>query len=142
VVDVLPTLCGLLAIAPPAGVHLDGADLTPVLLRGGEGFQRTQPLFWHLQRSRPIVALRDGRWSLTADPAYELSSDNLFREAWIPVIRSGGYTGWQLFDLDADPGQKRNVADEHPQVLERLQAELLRINASVMADATDWHLAK
>jgi arylsulfatase A len=141
-VDVLPTLCGLLRIAPPAGVHLDGSDLSPLLRpEPGRVFTRHQPLFWHLQKSRPIVALRDGRWALTADPDFELSTDNMFREAWIPAIKSGGYRNWQLFDLETDPGQKSNVAAAKPEVLARLQRQLLQINASVMADGADWHLA-
>ncbi len=138
-VDVLPTLCGLLGIEPPADVQLDGADLTPLLRGEGEqSFTRPQPLFWHLYKSRPIVALRDGRYSLVAEPDYELSTDNLFREAWIPQIREGGYTNYQLFDLEADPGQQHNLADAHPEVLARLQAALLKINASIMAEAVEW----
>ena len=139
-VDLLPTVCGLFGIEPPAGVHLDGSDLT-ALLRSDSGseFVRHQPLFWHLQKSRPIVALRDGRWSLTADPDYELSTDNMFQEEWIPVIKSGGYTNWQLFDLEADPSQEKNLAGENPEVLARLKEQLLKINASVMADGSDWH---
>lgn len=141
IVDLLPTLCGLLGIDPPVGVHLDGSDLTPLLNTevGGE-FSRHQPLFWHLQKSRPIVALRDGRWSLTADPDYELSTNNMFQEAWIPTIKAGGYTNWQLFDMETDPSQKTNVADANSEVLSRLKAELLEINASIMADGPDWHL--
>lgn len=140
-VDLLPTVCGLLRIAPPAGVHLDGSDLAPLLRpENGHAFTRHQPLFWHLQKARPIVAVRDDRWSLTADPDYKLSTENMFREAWIPAIKSGGYRNWQLFDLEADPGQKTNVAAAKPEIVERLKAQLLRINASVMADGADWHL--
>jgi len=140
-VDVLPTVCGLLRIAPPAGVFLDGSDLSPLLRpENGRTFTRHQPLFWHLQKSRPIVALRDGRWSLTADPDYELSTENMFREAWIPALKSGGYQNWQLFDLEADPSQQTNLADTQPAVLARLKAHLLRINASVMAEGANWHL--
>lgn len=141
VVDVLPTICGLLAVAPPQ-VHLDGSDLSPLLRPSERSFTRHQPLFWHLQKSRPIVALRDGRWSLTANPAYELSTNNLFRETWIPLIRSGGYTNWQLFDLERDPGQQHNLAAEQPEELARLKAVLEHINTSVMQDATDWNVAK
>lgn len=139
-VDLLPTVCGLLGLPPPPGVHLDGADLSPLLdAKSSRTFERPQPLFWHLQKARPIVALRDDRWSLTADPDFELSTDNMFQEAWIPAIKSGTYTNWQLFDLEADPSQQRNLAATHPDVLARLKARLLAINASVMADGTDWH---
>jgi arylsulfatase A len=141
-VDIVPTVCGLLGLAPPAGVHLDGSDLAPLLRTAGQpaAFRRHQPLFWHLQKSRPIVALRDGPWSLTADPDFELSTDNMFREAWIPALKTGTYRNWQLFNLETDPGQQTNLADTQPAVLARLKAQLLAINASVMADGADWHL--
>ena len=45
VVDLLPTLCGLIGIDKPEGVHLDGSDLAP-LLTGSGSFKRHQPLFW------------------------------------------------------------------------------------------------
>ena len=34
-IDLLPTVCGLLGIDKPEGVHLDGSDLTPLLTRTG-----------------------------------------------------------------------------------------------------------
>lgn len=137
IVDILPTVCGLLGIDPP-GAHLDGSDLAPILTGKG-GFTRHQPLFWHLQKSRPMVAMRDGNWSLVADPDYEMSTDNMFQEKWIPAIKKGGYTNWQLFDLSKDPGQTMDVAPENPEVLSELKEKLLGINASIMADGADWH---
>ncbi len=139
-VDLLPTICGLLGLPKPEGVHLDGSDLSPLLTGRKSGFQRHQPLFWHLQKSRPIVAMRSGKYSLVADPDYELSTSNTFQEAWIPAIKKGGYTNFQLFDLEADPNQTKNLAQEQPELVGRLKKQLLEINASVMADGEDWHL--
>jgi arylsulfatase A len=136
-VDVLPTLCGLLDLEKPAGVHLDGTDLSALLTGKGE-IHREQPLFWHLQKSRPIVAMRDGDYSLVAGPDYELSTDNMFQEAWIPAIRKGGYKNYELYDLKQDPNQTTNLASQRPELLETLKKKLLEINASVMADGTDW----
>ncbi len=138
-VDVLPTVCGLLGLEKPAGVHLDGSDLSPLLRGDAAAFSRHQPLFWHLQKSRPIVAMRDGDWSLVAEPDYELSTNNLFQEAWIPTIKAGAYSGWQLFNLRTDPAQTTDLAGQQPDRLARMKARLLEINASVMADGTDWH---
>ena len=138
-VDILPTVCGLLHIPSPQNVHLDGSDLSSILT--GEGsFRRHQPLFWHLQKSRPIVALRDGRYSLVADPDFELSTNNMFQEEWIPLLKKGKYKNFRLYDLREDPGQTTDVSAENPKVLKRLQSELLRINSSIMADGYDWHL--
>ncbi|QDV42407.1 Arylsulfatase [Stieleria neptunia] len=137
-VDVLPTLCGLLQIDPPAGRHLDGSDLSAVLTGQPEKFNRHQPLFWHLQKSRPIVAMRDGDYSLVAAPDYELSTNNMFQEAWIADIRSGGYRDFQLFDLKNDPRQQHDLSQDRPEIVARMKQKLLDINASVMADGTDW----
>ncbi|MHC4119951.1 MAG: sulfatase-like hydrolase/transferase [Planctomycetota bacterium] len=190
-VDLLPTVCGLLGIAPPRGVHLDGCDLSPLLTGRADKFTRHQPLFWLLPASGPTVAIRDGAYSLAAYRDYRLARDtermntlvkqidetlsnngtlaeeirgstlqqqmfegfkdkeaeklrgryirlHMFQEAWIPAIRSGGYTRYQLFNLADDPGQQTDVSSEHPDVVARLKKELLDINASVMADAPEW----
>jgi arylsulfatase A len=67
-VDVLPTLCGLLSLEPLQDRAIDGSDLSPLLKGEPDKFKRHQPLFWHLQKSRPIVAMRDGDFSLGGQP--------------------------------------------------------------------------
>lgn len=139
-VDVLPTICGLLELEKPMSIRLDGSDLTPILTGDGDRFARDQPLFWHLQKARPIVALRDGDFSLVADPDYELSTSNMFQEEWIPRIKKGSYRNYRLYNLASDPGQQQDIAADSPEVLARMKQSLLEINASIMADAPDWHL--
>ena len=62
VVDLLPTLCGLIGIDKPKGVHLDGSDLSPLLTKSGE-FTRHQPLFW---MSEANMVMRVGDHTLFA----------------------------------------------------------------------------
>jgi arylsulfatase A len=181
-VDLLPTICGLLGIDKPA-VHLDGADLSPVLTQQGT-FERAQPLFWIAAGYR--VTLRDGRYTLMGHRDYELPSDyatrdrllremarmagidenveNLlsrvlnstftspeynrirnevvrlitFQESWIPIIKSGGYRRFELYDLVADPKQTTDISSQNPGITARLKETLLALNKSVMADAPDW----
>jgi len=83
--------------------------------------------------------MRDGDYSLVADRAYELST-NLFQEAWIPKIKSGTYTNYRLFNLRQDPGQTTDLSEQMPEKLDAMKRQLLRINASIMADGPDWHL--
>ncbi|MCH1495096.1 MAG: sulfatase-like hydrolase/transferase [Rubripirellula sp.] len=73
-VDLLPTICGVTGIAPPP-VHLDGADISPLLdqdlnddnsLQTTASFDRAQPLMWYLPLSGPTVAIRDGRFNMVA----------------------------------------------------------------------------
>jgi len=191
-IDLLPTVCGLLGIDKPKGVHLDGCDLSGLLTGRAEKFTRHQPLFWLLPASGPAIAIRDGNYSLVGYRDYEFPRDrkkmaalkrqieatlrkngtlddeirgstlqqqmfegfkdqeaeklrgqyirlNMFNESWIPSIKTGTYARFQLFDLANDPSQNRDVSKQHPEVFDRLKQQLLKINASVMADAPDWH---
>jgi arylsulfatase A len=61
-VDLLPTLCGLIGIDKPEGVHLDGSDLAPLLTKSGN-FARHQPLFWTSESS---MVMRVGDHTLFA----------------------------------------------------------------------------
>ena len=189
-IDLVPTVCGLLEIEPPNDVFLDGSDLTPVLTNRKSEFTRHQPLFWLLPASNPPIAIRDGKYAMVGFKDYELrkpteemekvfkqiqalvpdiaSADsgdggfrsrmfsgtfanrdaerlrhvylglNTFRESWIPLIKSGSYGDFELYDLYKDPSQKTDIAAQHPDIVARLKKELLAINASVVADAPDW----
>jgi arylsulfatase A len=139
-IDVLPTVCGLLGIAPP-DVHLDGADISGLLKQKGS-FNRHQPLFWHLQRSKPIAAMRDGDYSLVAERDYDLTLDNMFEESWIPTIKSGTYTNFQLYNLEEDREQTTDISASYPKIVARMKEQLIAINNSIMADGPDWHLAR
>ena len=190
VVDLLPTVCGLLGIDKPEGIHLDGTDISPLLTIRGNEFARHQPLYWHLPSGNPSLAIRDGNYSMVAYRDYEFPRDraaivqvekeieevlrkanspelvpwvertdyfykvfknkdaerlrskfmrlNVFQESWIPVLKSGSYHRFQLFDLAADPTQKVDVSKQYPKVFSRLKRQLLKVNASVMAEAPDW----
>ena len=61
----------------------------------------------------PDLAIRDGKWKLLCE--YDGSDAN-------------------LYDLIADPGEKRNLAGEQPQVVQRLTRELLAWHAQMPAD--------
>jgi arylsulfatase A len=74
-VDLLPTICGLTGIKKPEGVHLDGADLSPLLAGKEADFKRRQPLTWHSPTSQPIVAIRDGKYSLVGYRKMEYPRD-------------------------------------------------------------------
>ena len=73
-VDLLPTICGLIGIDKPKDVHLDGADLSPLLTERGK-FQRTQPLFWLSPSSGHLATLREGDYTLMGYRGYQLPSD-------------------------------------------------------------------
>jgi len=186
-IDLLPTICGLAGIDKPKGVHLDGADLSPLLVEKGT-FKRSQPMIWLAPSSGHLATLREGNYTLMGYRGYKLPSNqagknellqqmarlagidpstpNLgsrvtnttfsspeykrlksefvrlrtFQEAWIPTIKAGGFRGFALYDLKADPLQKKDISKQRPEVTNRLKKKLLTLYKDVMADAPDWHL--
>jgi hypothetical protein len=61
-----------------------------------------------------------------------------FQEAWIPAIKSGGFSRFALYDLKADPLQKKDISGQRQKVTNRLKKKLLTLYKDVMADAPDW----
>ena len=104
----------------------DSVNLLPYL-RGEIEEAPHEYLFW---RSLPNAAVRSGKWKLwrvdltDQDPASVLSRGGrlLAEEDYPPVSAHGQIT--VLHDLEADVGERANVADQHPEVVERLGAAL------------------
>ena len=80
-VDVLPTICGLAGIDQPKNVQLDGTDLSPLLKTDANHFARQQPLTWHSPTSQPVLAIRDGKYSMVAWRNKEYPKDHTKIEA-------------------------------------------------------------
>ncbi|MCB9383442.1 MAG: arylsulfatase [Bryobacterales bacterium] len=106
--DILPTLCAILGVEPPA--QLDGKSLWP-LLEEGEGESPHERLFHVWDRHRPTT--KRG-WSVT-EPRWKLT-----------------YEG--LYDLEADRGEKHDVSGEHPEVAKRLHKAFVSWLAEVTKD--------
>lgn len=114
-VDFVPTLCALTGAALPPGYASDGEDLSPAFR--GESPVRSRPLLWEYGRDAtcfrfpadpgdrsPNLAIRDGQWKL--------------------LIQADGHKA-ELYDLSADARETNNVADDHPEVVQRLTAQVL-----------------
>ena len=99
--DLFPTMLGI-ADAPPPEKSLDGLDLSPVLFEKRE--LPSRDLFWRYRKQK---AVRRDRWKLVVE------AEKTF-----------------LFDLKNDLGERRNIAEEKPEIV----AELLQALASWEAD--------
>ncbi len=111
----------------------DSVNLLPYL-RGEIEEPPHEYLYW---RSLPNAAVRSGKWKLwrvdltDQDPASVLSRGGrlLPEEDYPPVSVHGQVT--VLHDLEADIGERENVADQHPEVVERLEAALANWEAEL-----------
>ena len=101
------------------GVWMQGRSLTPRLL--GQEDSGDGPTY---ARSEAGYAT-EGRWQkIVRDERYKLIyAPYLSDQRWIGGGRDKYFA---LFDLTEDPAETVNLADERPEILERLQEEMIR----------------
>lgn len=116
-IDLAPTLLTIAGVPAPADIEFDGVSMRETLL-GRSTASRTRPLFFRRPPDRasfsgekhlPDLAVRDGAWKLLC--SYDGASP-------------------QLYNLDADPSEKNNLAASQA-------AETDRLTEAVVA----WHRA-
>ena len=105
-IDVLPTLAALAGAEAPSDRVIDGKDISP-LLTGKPGAKSPHEAYFFRGR-----AVRSGKWKLHLSGRGKVQGK--------PKEFAG-----QLYDLEADIAESRNVAKEHPEVVERLTTLLL-----------------
>jgi arylsulfatase A len=137
-VDVLPTLCAATGTPAPADRVLDGVSIVSVLQGRPESRPRT--LYWEYvyAQSRPQVAIRQGRWKLLAALDGPRPKPAEYSAADGELIRHGRLTAFELYDLEADPAESRDLATAQPEKLAELRGEMERIHAGVSAEGPAW----
>ncbi|REK09932.1 MAG: N-acetylgalactosamine-6-sulfatase [Planctomycetota bacterium] len=98
--DALPTLAELAGAQAPADI--DGISMVPTLL--GKNASRPQPeheyLYWEFPERGFSQAVRQGKWK---------------------AVRNKPAASLELFDLSADLGETNDIAEEHPDVVARME---------------------
>jgi arylsulfatase A-like enzyme len=116
-IDVLPTLAGLAGAALP-DLPIDGKDIWP-LLSGKPGAKSPHEAYYFYW-GRELQAVRAGKWKLHFPHEYRTLAGKPGGTDGKPVALTPAKTPLALFDLEADPGEKDNLADKNPDVVERL----------------------
>lgn len=88
---------------------MQGVSLRPAF--AGKSLDRTEPIFWEHEGNK---AVRDGKWKL--------------------VLRH--HQPWQLFDMDADRTEQRDLIGEHPELALKLEAAWYDWSRRTFVD--DW----
>jgi len=103
--DFLPTLAELGGAEVPENLNLDGISVAPSFLHGAT-VGNDRPLYWEF-RLKPdtslMQAVRWGRWK---------------------AVRLSEEAELEIYDLDEDIGETRDVAVQHPELVEKFEAFL------------------
>lgn len=106
--DLMPTLTGMAGIPLPKLAGTDGMNLVPLLQNGTAPERDT--FVWHNPAPRPAST---GDWFSSAIRVGDLKLVDFPTEKRI-----------ELYDLAADPGEAKNLADARPQDRDRLLTKL------------------
>ncbi len=109
-VDLLPTLASVTKTKLPIAYRPDGEDVSEAWL--GNQRDHRKPIFWEWKFEvvgnpsfkPPQLAVRKGKWKLLCDP---------------------DGTKVELYDLNTDPQERKNVFGKYPEISEKLKTILL-----------------
>jgi arylsulfatase A len=123
-IDLPASLAALAGAAVPAGAFPDSFDLSGALLGRADAAGRDH-LIQQDNGQAGNYGFREGRWKLVRHDSrsayHSVVERSLARE---PAPQ------FQLFDLETDPGETRDVSAAHPEVAARLQARLAELIAA------------
>ncbi len=152
--DLFPTLLAAAGVDCPCELDIDGQNILPLLR--GESLDTVTKRFWQWNRYTPVVsfnaAMRDGPWKLVRPSVPEvievpdihwlevsMYNPEYFIENGIvtdpePQIELPPQPKPELYNIEQDPLEKYNAADEHPEIVHRMEIELENWFESVEAD--------
>ncbi|MEM7454109.1 MAG: arylsulfatase [Planctomycetota bacterium] len=108
--DWFPTLADIGNGALPQEQILDGVNLTE-LIQGGSMPERATPLIWNFRGYGGIIAVRDGDWKAVRRETNKRNAEEVSK--------------WELYNIAVDPQESNDLAEEHPEIVERLEAAFI-----------------
>jgi arylsulfatase A-like enzyme len=103
--DLLPTFAKLAGAEMPNDQVIDGKDIWPVLK--GEAKSPHEAFFYH--RANNLQAVRSGKWKLHFNKGKPA----------------------QLYDLETDIGEQKNLIQSYPDVVKQLQSHVKKFNTDL-----------
>ena len=118
-IDVLPTMAKLIGASLPPGLVLDGKDIWPLVSARADAKSPHDALYFFWDRE--LQAVRGGKWKLHFPHEYRTMTEKTGAGG-----KPGNYRqekiGLALYDLETDPGETKDVAADHADVVKRLNA--------------------
>lgn len=116
--DLMPTIAHIIDSELPEDVVIDGHNVWPILSgkSGAESPYNKTPLYFYIDEN--LQAVRLGPWKLHIPHNY-LGVGKPGAGGAMGEYKTGKI-GLSLFNLKEDPGETTNLADEYPEVSERL----------------------
>lgn len=118
--DLPPSLLSIAGVEAPDSVQFDGLDMSEVML-GESTDTRSRPVMWvrppagNRSSNEPDLAIREGKWKL--------------------LVNTDG-SGAELYNLQDNPGETINLAEEHSEVASKLEEKVLDWFNTIISNTT------
>jgi arylsulfatase len=116
-IDILPTFAAMAGLKGP-DKEIDGVDISALLRGDAKADPRKEFLFYY---GNTLQAVRRGDWKLHLPHDYRNYEGMPPGRDGFPGDTRTGRTSYELYNLKDDIGERRNVADLHPDVVEELR---------------------
>jgi arylsulfatase A-like enzyme len=109
--DFMPTFCNLAGVEVPE--NTDGISFIPAMT-GYPGSQQKHPyLYWEFYEAGGKQAVRKGNWK------------------GIQLDVRKGDPSFELYDLDTDPSELHNIADQHPEIVREMLEIMIKSHIEI-----------
>ena len=129
--DLMPTFCALSGTELPGDRVYDGYDITPLLMGTGKGERET--VFYY--RGEQVYAIRKGAYKAHFITQLEYGNPTAHPVTIPPVPLERSATILEeplLYNVNVDPGERFNIAEDHPQVIAEIREVLAQHKAGLV----------
>ncbi|WP_375582841.1 sulfatase [Cyclobacterium xiamenense] len=129
--DLLPTFCALSGTELPDDRVYDGYDLSPLLRGTGKSGRET--VFYY--RGQKIYAVRKGDYKAHFITQLEYGNPTAHPVTQPPIPLENSPTVLEtplLYNVAVDPGERLNIADDHPEIIAEIRAVMEAHKAGVV----------
>jgi arylsulfatase len=126
-IDILPTICALSGSDLPVK-RIDGINLTPLLY--GNFDENPRDAFYYYYKKNSLENVRKDQWKLVLPHEYRSYENQMPGNDGWPGKYSQAKTDFMLFDLSRDPGERYDVKELYPEIVDELKklADLMRLD--------------
>jgi len=118
-IDILPTIAEI-AGAPLPKKKIDGINILPLIK--GENIEPPRKSFYYYYRNNNLEAVQDGYWKMVfphKGRTYEGFEPG--RDGMPGKVNENSDVEAGLYDLRRDPGERYNLIESHPEIVEKLE---------------------
>lgn len=137
-IDLLPTIAKITG-APLPKNNIDGLDIWPLLSGAPDAKNPHEAYaFYYANNQLQAVTSGNGQWKLILPHTFRTMSDRAPGKDGIPgEYRNIKLEKAELYDLQNDESETRNVAEKHPQIVAQLQDFAAKMRADLGDSLTE-----